>query len=290
MGMGMPSGENICPQCGWHNEAIARMCGGCGQLLPQRLAPLDTRIASTVALPGAGVAPYLGAADDTPTVVAPEGAAAPPYPAYRPAAAPVWAPASGRAASISPTSAAKRGSCLLRAVVVLLVVVLLLGCLSVGLWTLVIRPPLHAQMDRGIRTAVGTVVTQANTALERIPPGVGGSARVPAAQINAELQRDLPSSLPVHNVALDFSSGGVVVHYTLGGRPGAFFVGLVAQNGRLLARNATVTGPLKLVESSSELLQAVRTEFAGLSSTVSITSVSTADHMLIVTVRANQNG
>ena len=168
----------------------------------------------------------------------------------------------------------------------LLVVALVLGCLGVALWSAVIRPPLHAQVDGGIRSAVGTVVDEANTVLGRLPPGLGGSAQISASQINDQMQRHLPANLPLHNVSLDFMAGGVVVSYTLSGRHGSLYDGLTTRNGRLVAHDAAVTGPLGLVESSGELQRAVQDELAGLTTSVAINSVSAADHILTVTVRA----
>ncbi|HKS69028.1 MAG TPA: hypothetical protein VJQ45_01310, partial [Ktedonobacterales bacterium] len=217
---------------------------------------------------------------------------APRHPAYRPGAAPAWPGAGTRTASAQavrtapPPARAKRGNCLVQALVTLLAVALLLACLGVALWSAVIRPPLHAQVDGGIRTAVGTMVDEANTVLGRLPPGLGGSGQISASQINDQIQRDLPANFPLHNVSLDFAAGGVVVYYTLAGRPGSLYDGLAVRNGRLVAHNAAVKGPLGLVESSSELQQAVQDELAGLTTSVAITSVSAADHSLTVTVRS----
>ncbi len=169
----------------------------------------------------------------------------------------------------------------------LLVLVLALGCCGIGTWTLVIRPPLHAQVDHGIRAAVGAVVTEANNALGQLPPGDGGTAHIPAALINDQLQSRLPAASPFRDVSLDFSNGAVVVRYTLAGRAGALSAALVAQGGRLEAPSATVRGPLALVESSSELLQAVSDELAGLTSSVAITSATTTNDTLNVTVKAS---
>ncbi|HEX6798091.1 MAG TPA: hypothetical protein VF116_10320 [Ktedonobacterales bacterium] len=309
MGMGpgagqrLPAGEVVCQRCGWRNDAIARMCGGCG--LPLPLAPLmpsptlGQSIASadaTATLPGSPL--YTSPVDDTPTVLAPERVVPPPYaprhPAYRPGAAPAWPGADSRAATASTravraapsASRTRRGNCLAQALVTLLVVVLVLGCLGMALWSAVIRPPLHAKVDGGIRATVGAVVNDANIVLGRLPPGLGGSAQISSSQINDQIQRNLPANLPFHDVSLDFASGGVVVSYTLAGRPGSLYDGLTVQNGRLVARNAAVTGPLALVESSDELQQAVQDELGGLTTHVAITSVSAADHILAVTVRA----
>ena len=291
--MGTPANERVCPHCGWHNDAIARMCGGCGHPLPP---PAYAPDAGTATLPG--VMPYASPVDDTPTVIASQRLApppdVPPHPAYRPGSAPAWPASTGRAPSVSAPRGAprtapvqRRGNCLVRALVTLLVVVLLLGCCGIGTWSLVIRPPLHTQADHGIRTAVGAVVTEANNILGQLPPGEGGTARVPARLINDQLQSHLPAGLPFHDISLAFSGGSVVVHYTAAGRAGGLSAGLAAQGGRLVARTATVWGPLKLVESSSELLQAVRDELAGLTSSVAVTSVSTTNDILDVTVRAS---
>ena len=300
--MGTPANEIVCPHCGWRNDAIARMCGGCGQPLPLPLSPPvapppGAPDAGTVTLPG--MTRYASPVDDTPTLIASQRLAPPPdvahHPAYRPGATPAW-PGSGndgtpyasapRSAPPTP-SVRRRGNCLTQALVTLLVVVLALGCCAIGSWTLLIRPPMHAQVDHGIRAAVGAVVTEANNVLGQLPPGEGGTARVPAALINDQLQSHLPAGLPFHDISLAFSAGDVVVHYTLAGHAGGLSAALAAQGGRLVARNATVWGPLKLVESSSELLQAVRDELAGLTSSVAVTGVSTSNDILNVTVKAS---
>ena len=300
MGMGSgtgsqsPEGAIVCPRCGWQNEAIARMCGGCGQPLPVA-SPMPPASGTTATLPG--TPRYASPLDDTPTVHVPERMAPPPYaprhPAYRPGAAAAWPgtadthTASTRAVSAAPRAArARHGNCLVQALVTLLVVALVLACLGMALWSAVIRPPLHARVDGGIRTAVGTVVDEANAVLGRLPPGLGGSAKIPASQIDDQIQRNLPANLPLRNISLDFTAGGVVVSYILAGRSGSLYDGLAVRDGRLVAHNAAVKGPLGLVESSSELQQAVQDELAGLTTSVAVTSVSAADHILTVTVRA----
>lgn len=295
-GMGTPANGVVCPRCGWRNDAIARMCGGCGQPLPQSFAPLGAiPDAGTVSLPS--VTRYASPADDSPTVIAPLSPAppldVPPHPAYRPNAPPAW-PSSGVREPAPPTprgaprtGPVRRGNCLVRALVTLLVVLLVLACCGIGTWTLVIRPPLHAQVDHGIRVAVGAVVTEANNVLGQLPPGEGGTARIPAALVNDQLQSHLPANLPFHNISLAFGGGNVEVRYTLAGHAGALSTALAAQGGRLVAPTAVVWGPLKLVESSSELLQAVRDELSGLTSGVAITGVTTANDTLDVTVKAS---
>lgn len=301
MGMGTSADAIVCPRCGWRNDTIARMCGGCGQPLPLPLPPATPAGASfggTATLPGATY--YASPADDTPTVLAADRTSlAPPpdvarHPAYRPGAAPTPAwPASGGRPAAAPTARgaprtapSRRANCLVQALVTLLVVALVLGCLVVSTWALAIRPPLHAQVDGGIRSAMGAMVDAANTALGQLTPGEGGSAQIPASEVNDQLQHDLPANQPLRNLSLDFSANGVMVKYTLSGHAGELFAGLAAQGGRLVARSANVTGPLALVESSSELLQAVRDELAGLTTSVAITSVSTADHTLSIAVMA----
>lgn len=298
------AGGIVCPRCGWRNETTARMCGGCGQPLP--LAPAAPSVPSraiydgTVTLPGA--TPYASPADDTPTVFAAERTVlAPPpdvprHPAYRPGGAqvpaPAWPGTTTRAAAVQPARGAQRtvpnrhGNCLVQALVTLLVVALVLGCLGVGLWAVVIRPPLHAKVDGGIRAAVGAVVDAANTAMGKLTPGVSGSAQIPASVVNSQIPQNQPANQPLRNVSLDFAANGVVVDYTLSGHAGELYAGLAAQGGRLVATSANVTGPLALVESSSELLQAVRDELGGLTTSVAVTSVSTSDHTLNVSVQA----
>lgn len=306
-GLEPPADAIVCPRCGWRNETSARMCGGCGQPLPLPLAlaptpPSDVAYGDTVTLPGA--TRYASPADDTPTVFASDRTVlAPPpdvprHPAYRAGAAPAPAwPASATRPAYAPSARAvarqapsRRGNCLAQALVTLLVFALVLGCLGIGLWAVVIRPPLHAKVDGGIRSAVGAVVAAANTAMDGLKAGEGGSAQIPASQVNSQLPQNQPANQPLRNVSLDFAANGVVVKYTLAGHTGELYAGLAARGGRLVATGANVTGPLALVESSSELLQAVRDELAGLTTSVAVTSVTTANHTLTVTVQASGGG
>ncbi|MGH2516791.1 MAG: hypothetical protein ACRDHP_14150, partial [Ktedonobacterales bacterium] len=137
-------GDITCARCGWRNEAIARMCGGCGQPLRQ-----PSGAPATLAMPaGWAGGPEPGAttpvdisAPFNRTVALPAPGLYSPAPAHERAPS-VWpgaAPAGQRANGKPP---AKRKNPW-RVPITLFVVLCVLLAAALGTWALVVRPAMH---------------------------------------------------------------------------------------------------------------------------------------------------
>ncbi|MFI5272517.1 MAG: zinc ribbon domain-containing protein [Ktedonobacterales bacterium] len=264
------AGIRFCPNCGWQNDDTARMCGGCGVPLPSDPFPAQSERTVTMAVPpGTPATGY-----DSATVFAPAAAPAAPYWPAQPAA------------GAATRRAARRGGCARRALLTLLVLAVLLTCGVLSAWTLLIRPPLHAKMDGGIRSALNTLVDTVNARVAQLPPGASGTITVTAADLNAQLITQATARVPIHGVSLDFTDGGVDLNYALGNSQGRLFARLAASGGRLLAQAATVSGPLKLIESGDELQLSVEGALSRLDSALYIVGVRIIDHTLSIKVRA----
>ena len=283
-----PGTEIVCPACGWRNEQTARMCGGCGTLLPS--AGGGSRPDATVALPAAPVAGIAGplAGDDATTVYAPATPGygqPPPYvpPTSGPAAwgaAPRALPAGYRAAP--GVSVGRTGRRLLVAALLLVV----LACGGLGAWSVVARPVLHERVDGALSAALDTAADNLSASLSALPPGVGGTAEIPAAEVNDLLAQHLPANVPVRDVVLRFANGGVRVHYSLLGRDGAVATQLSIVDGRLVAQDTAVFGPLRLVETGAELQHTLAEALARLPRSITISRLRVSDDALFLTVQA----
>lgn len=279
-----PGTEIVCPACGWHNEPAARMCGGCGTVLPT----LAAGTGRTVALPSPAISAG-SAGDNEATVVAPQAPPAPVYgqpppyvpPATGPAAWTLTAPQAARtggAAHARPP--AGRGW---RRLLVAVLVLAVLACAGLGAWNAAIRPALHAQVDGALSAALDSAADQMAARLSALPPGVGGTVEIPASLVNDLIQQRLPTDVPVHDVVLQFANGGVRVHYSLLGRPGTLVTQLGSVDGRLVARDTAVYGPLRLIETGPELQRTLAGALARLPHNVAISKARASGDSLFLT-------
>jgi hypothetical protein len=237
-----------CPQCGWQNEPTAIMCGGCGQ-------PLRT----TAAMGVAGSDPLPSAepttASDLPTL----------YDVPPPVAASTrhtGAPWPGTQAAPQPRA---RGRGFRRGLLALAITLAVLAVIAGGLWSLLVRPALHSQVD-------GLIGQSLDQAVARVPqisaddlPALG-SIPVTAGDINAELQQALPSGSRLNSVTVLFRSGMVVGTYSAYGTTGTVQTTLQVQGGQLQVAGTQVSGPLGWVETGDELQATLNQGLAQLSS------------------------
>lgn len=282
----------ICTRCGWHNEAGARMCGGCGQ-------PLSAVGATPVSAPStprhADGSPITSTSDsgDAPTAYTPGGAydygaaGMSPQPTAAPARWPAQAQRPQPAYALEAQPTKRRGrSCLQRAMLTLLTLVVVTSCCGVGLWSFVLRPALHTATDNQIRTGLDNMFDQASNTLEvalpQLPQGTyRDSLPITAADINAKIQgvaakKSMPSGSEVHFIGSD----GIQVTYLLAGKPHTVTTHVYVVNGRLRARNTTDDFPLSAWESNDELETTINEALTHLTPDLHITELHMANDTL----------
>jgi hypothetical protein len=282
-----------CAQCGWRNEATARMCGGCGQPLRQ---PLES--GATVAIPGEwaadpqagnttpadapyGFAPTMAA--PTPAAYTPPGAANQAH-AYE-AAPSIWpgAGSPGQQAGARPATNTKRNPW--RAPIILLVVLCVLLAATLGAWALILRPAVHSTVDTQLRSALDSAIEQAAPSGVPLPPNTPLTITIPASALNANISSEL-GSVPVQNVQVHFRGSGYVrAGYTFLGRDGTITTQLVPlADGRVQAQNTSVTGLLKAVESADEMSAAFNEALGRLPPQYHVTQITTANDSVFIHV------
>src|SRR5262249_43401352 len=143
-------------------------------------------------------------------------------------------------------------------------------CGGLGAWSVVARPVLHERVDGALSAALDTAADNLSASLSALPPGGGGTAEIPAAEGNDLLAQHLPANVPVRDVVLRFANGGVRVHYSLLGRDGAVATQLSIVDGRLVAQDTAVFGPLRLVETGAELQHTLAEALARLPRSITI--------------------
>lgn len=287
----MTPGDITCAQCGWRNEASARMCGGCGQ--PLR-SPTGTQ--ATIAVPaGWGTGPEPGATTPveahtgyTSAMVPPAAnvytppALGGPSPGYQdtPSLWPGATPAGQRGGMKPPAKRNPR-----RALLTVFVVLCVLLAAIFGAWALVVRPAIHNTVDSQLRSALDGAIEQATPANATIPPGYRLTITIPASLLNADIQNEL-GNVPVQNVQVHFRGNGyVLAGYTFLGRNGTIVTQLVPlANGRVQAENTTITGLLKLVENDDEMTAAFNEALGRLPPQYHVTQIAAANDTLAIIV------
>lgn len=308
----MSPSERICSNCGWQNEPIARMCGGCGQPLgtlganfhnvppaPRRAdgSPFTSTInsgnAPTEYLQSGVNATYLPNAGKSyspldPTHTFGHGIVnPPPVPGTKPARWPA-ATAQPQPAYTPPPQPTKRrgGSCLQCTLFTLLTLVVVTSCCGVGFWSFVVRPALHTATDSQIRAGLDSMFDDASTALEQalplLPAGqILNAPPIKAADINAALpsaaaKKGVPASTKVYFIGID----GVQVTYLLSGKTHSVITHLYVDNGRIKARETTDDFPLNMWESNTELETTINEALMHLTPDVHVTELHMANDTL----------
>lgn len=284
--------QTHCPACGWENEAGARICGGCGR--PLSSTP-GTRGYSPQAYGARESSDAYGAPDvadpDTPTVQD-----LPPYPAGYASSYPRgYIPDTARSGPRSRTPAPRwnaapqqrhdqrRASPVGRIALGAVIAVALLALIGAGAWAAVIRPQVHQQVDSALRSQLSSMVATLN----RMPIVPTTNLSVTSDDATATLQSGISSGVPVQNVQASFQDGRTTVSYTVLGISGTVSSALVASNGRLEAQDATVGGPMALVENSSELQAALTDTLANLRHDITVRQVTEQNGVLTVSVKGN---
>jgi hypothetical protein len=168
----------------------------------------------------------------------------------------------------------------------LLLVLVILASVGVGAWALFIRPAIHAQVDGALRHGLNLVVDQAAAHIESLPTPPNGTYRIPGSLLNDTLLNKLPSNAPMKDVQLRLTNGYMSINYTFAGRLGGIKTQLYAEDGGVHARNTTVYGPLKLIESGPELQAALNDALSRLPADLPITSVRAENDALYLTTES----
>lgn len=255
--------ELVCPHCGWHNDATARMCGGCGKPLAVALTSAGPRMSTY-----------------------PQG--------EEPTDPDIQAPGTGRAAGgtlgVSPTTQ----GCLGRGALVLgvLALVVLFGCAAI--WGLAVRPALHAAVDQQIRSQLQTAVDQTNAQMPALAdaldtlPGKKGQNTITAAAFNQSIQATVPASGPVQKVHVSFPAGQVAVTFSTFGVDGSLTTHLTSEANKPHASGTTITGLLTYVETADDIENAMNSAFAGLQPTVAVTGIDLGGDVMTITVQSTR--
>lgn len=269
--------EIRCAHCGWRNEPTARMCGGCGR----PLRAFGSSGAS--AIRGSSLADMDVTDPDMPTVAD-----------LPPLAQPVGQSRTRTAPSrvdwqSAPRPGARRGSVAGRVALIGLALFALLFICACGAWAAAIRPRLHQQVDTALRAQFGDLVATANqasqlaSAVQQPIPTITFS--IPAGQVTQDLRQQLPSDVPVKNPHVSFSGGRAVLSFTTYGGDGAISTALAIRNGRLFVTATEVDGSLALIESGSELQQAINDALGNVRSDISVKQVTLDKDVMTVTVK-----
>jgi zinc-ribbon domain len=257
-----------CPNCGWQNEPSAIMCGGCGQ-------PLRSTDGTAGFVSGAqmswqpGPPPSHGYVSDSdlptlqniPPVAAPAGPDGPPRPSSPQLPAAPWP---GAQASQAPRPWI--GACLARGLIILAVTLAALAVLATGAWGLAVRPTLHAQVDGAIGQGLGQAVASVPSVTDQMLEVGGPTFFATDADVNALLQRYLPSSSGLDAVTVTFQPGVVLVTYSAYGLSGTVQTTLQVRGGQLQTTQTQVSGIMGWVETGEELQARVNQALGQLSS------------------------
>ncbi|HEX9413510.1 MAG TPA: hypothetical protein VF916_08395 [Ktedonobacterales bacterium] len=165
-----------------------------------------------------------------------------------------WAQAASGWSAPAAQPRARRGMGCLWAFLLTLV---LLSCAVVGGWAAVVRPAIHAQVDRAIGTALDTAVANVPAVPAEALQLVGPTFVVTEADTNAALQHDLPATGKPDELAVSYLPGAVEVRYLARGWRGTIQTTLLVRSGQLVATNTRVSGILAWVETGAELQSTV---------------------------------
>lgn len=288
-----------CTRCGWHNEATARMCGGCG--MPLRTS--DPGATSNVDIVSGLVSPALPATPapvetpyppDAPTAAAlhldqPQQAyvhsapAVTASPRQHGVAPPVWTAPAAASHDKKRAQARARGPWW-RAPLIALVVLSVLAGGGLGAWAFIIRPPIHSQVDAKMRASLYRALDQVATKISQLPRGRTLQVTVPATEVEQQIAQNIPAGSPISDIHIHFANGGILISYSLDGSTGTITTRLQTKQGRPQARATSVDYPLGFVESGDEMESALNDAFARLPSDLVVLAVSAINDTLTLNV------
>lgn len=313
-----------CANCGWQNDASARMCGGCGA--PLRIPGQPEPVAAAPA-PMPGVSPAIPTpsgvyAQNAPTTFTPpsetpmQAPGQSPYIANMPVGQPPYAPGAsmpGQAYYAPPAGMAPQpyGPPM--------------GTMerpyspgAVGAWpgavaapvatatkprgqrkrALIITGAVLAALIIGLIAAWALIVqpalhktadSQIRNALSSIVNDVPGDIApgtyyVTQGEVNQQLQQLLPSDSPIKNLQAQFVNGDIVFSYSFLGGTGTVTATPYLVNQRVQVHNTRVSGLLSTVESGNQLESAFNSALNGVPGQGKVTGFSVEPDRLVLTV------
>jgi hypothetical protein len=159
---------------------------------------------------------------------------------------------------------------------------LTLGCLSIliilvlalgAIWTFGIRPYAHdmamQELDTAMTRAVNQVPDASNISsipgLPPLPPGI--DVPIPPLKVSQDtfnnlVVLNLPPNSPVQNPSTQITPDHVRLSFTVYGFASAISVLPQIQDGKLVATNTTLEGPIGLVLSSDDITTLLNKHFA----------------------------
>jgi hypothetical protein len=190
----------------------------------------------------------------------------------------------------SPERRRSRVGCL--AWLVALVWIVLLGLLAYRYW---VRPQISSYIGSQIAEQLegpgGPVDRQVQEGAQQVLPTVvaalpSGELRISEAEANAYFAAHLDAFRPVESVTVRFVPDEVQADIRALGSVSTARLGLVAQNGRIVAQNPRIDGPLDQVVSLADLTAVLERQFNDQLSTQGrrATDVRVAQGELIVTI------
>ncbi|HEV2238889.1 MAG TPA: hypothetical protein VGR57_19680 [Ktedonobacterales bacterium] len=272
----MVNGEIQCARCGWHNEATAIMCGGCGQPLrasaPSYPPPATAQWAQAPATtPGVPAARRASGASNAPTWPAPGG----------------WVPPANAAPAARAAARPRRSGCLSGCLWTLAITVTLFALLVAGTWGLVVRPAVHAQADSALASGIGALIASVPAIPEQALQFTGPTFTVSEASTNDLLRQAAPAVNGMQTLTARYTPGVARVHYAARGWAGDITMRPLVRGGQIAVEDVHVTGILGWIESGPELQVTLNRQLAALTGKTphGFASLSVATGQMMVTLK-----
>jgi hypothetical protein len=205
--------------------------------------------------------------------------------------APTWPMAGGWAPNAGPPAATtappRRSSCLGGCLWSLAIALALGVALVVAAWSLVLRPPIHAQADGALAKGIGALVAGVPPIPEQALQVTGSMVTVSEASTNDALQQAAATTGAQNWLTVRYEPSVVLVHYAVRGNSGDITMQPRVRNGQIEVENVHVTGILGWIESGPELQATLNRELAPLSGKTphGFASVSVVTGQLTVTLK-----
>jgi hypothetical protein len=160
---------------------------------------------------------------------------------------------------------ARQSSCLTGCLWSLLVTLAICVAIVVGVWSLVLRPALHAQADAALANGIGALVAGVPTIPEQALRFSGPQFTLTEADTNDALHPAVGAAGGLEALTVSYMPGVVRMHYAVRNGGGDVTMQPRVRNGRIEIENVHVTGILGWIESGQELQATVNRELAPLS-------------------------
>ncbi len=181
--------------------------------------------------------------------------------------APTWPMAGGGQPAPSAPAATRpcRSGCLSGCLWSLLITLALGIALVAAAWSLVLRPPIHAQTDGALAKGIGALVAGVPPTPEQALQVAGPTVTISEAATNDALQQAAVTAGNPNWVTVRYEPGVVRVHYAVRGNGGDITMQPLVRNGQVEVENVHVTGILGWIESGSEMQATLNRQLAPLS-------------------------